>query len=75
MWKPMASILAIVVAGCGSAGPAQLPINERPVSFVDSRSGALLSSVLLIPKYKATEARPTVHACWRSKEHKYEGRS
>ena len=50
----MILFVAIVVAGCGSVGSTQLPVNENPVSFVDGRSGASLGSVLLIPKYTAS---------------------
>jgi hypothetical protein len=55
MWKPIALVaVALLLGGCGSVGRAQRPIDEKPVWFVDTDSGASLGSVLLIPKYSAS---------------------
>ena len=46
-------IVIAIMAALGSV-VAQLPVNEKPISFVDARSGSPLESVLLIPKYSAS---------------------
>jgi hypothetical protein len=44
-------VVATGVAACGSVGRVQLPIDERPIRFVDAQSGAPIQRVLLIPQY------------------------
>jgi hypothetical protein len=46
-------IITVIMAALGSAVD-QLPIDEKPIAFIDARSGSSIEKVLLIPKYSAS---------------------
>lgn len=46
-----AALLLSAYAGCATADQVQLPVNNRPITFVDQRSGVPVERVLVIPKY------------------------
>lgn len=41
----------VASAACGSLAPKQRPIDEKPIRFVDARTGATIETVLLLPQY------------------------
>ena len=44
-------LMAVAATACGTVGGHQLPVNEKPIRFVDSQTGDLIERVLLIPQY------------------------
>jgi hypothetical protein len=57
MKRAVIPVLACVItaaAACGSLAPGQRPIDEKPIRFVDARTGAPIEAVLLLPQYNAS---------------------
>ena len=47
------------VIGCGRGTTAQRDIDQRPLNFKDSRSGAAVNEVLMLPEYDSTSGIST----------------
>jgi hypothetical protein len=52
-------LTAIGAVACGSVGPAQLPLSEKPIEFVDATTGASVERVLIIPQYSVSSGVST----------------
>ena len=47
--------ICLFLAGCTSAGHAQLPLNQQPFAFVDAKSGEPIGRVLIVPEYSSSK--------------------
>jgi hypothetical protein len=55
----LCALSASVLAACGSAGNAQLPVPQQPLAFVDAVSKTPIERVLIVPKYTSTKGVST----------------
>ncbi len=47
------ALACLVCVSCGSVGQAHRPVDSQPIIFVDAKSGATISRVLVVPQYSS----------------------